>query len=500
MDKLSSALGGHKPVSPPSHSGMVNAFPVQTMQGFGASGAWWPNDLAHFRPDVQERVGELLFSRRAGIGLSVFRYNIGGGGKGLTNSHRAPETFLTKSGWYDWSRDRGGRLFLSLANHHQVPVLVGFVNSAPAVWTTNRLCTGGSLQPGAEPAYAHYLADIVAHFRNQGIALTHISPMNEPDYQFAGGDQEGMGVPVPQRAALMRAVAHALAAKAPTVRVTADESSQVASQLLPEAPQWLEVGDTARTIGALSHHLYDFPSDATLQEARQLAEHFKLSLWTTEACRMITETTALGQQFDPTIGNALVMSNLIWQSLTQANDAAFHWWLAASSAIGADPLADPGAAHRVNSNGWNDGLIYYDPNFAQNGNQRIYLTKRYWALGNFSRYIRPGAQRHDVRGVADPLRVLAFSTDHNWIIVAINNAAAGSSPATLRLQFPNSGLGLLMPVNTVETSARHDLAPVDPPTPLPRNQLQAVLAPQSVTTFILTGSPWLEALDSIAGP
>ncbi len=29
--------------------------------GFGASGAWWPNDLVKFPPDVQHRVGDLLF-------------------------------------------------------------------------------------------------------------------------------------------------------------------------------------------------------------------------------------------------------------------------------------------------------------------------------------------------------------------------------------------------------------------------------------------------------
>ena len=72
-----------------------------------------------------------------------------------------------------------------------------------------------------------------------------------------------------------------------------------------------------------------------------------------------------------------MMANLMWQGMTVANDAAFHWWVACSSEIGADPTRDPEVASHANTNGWNDGLLYYDPNYAVNGNQGIYNTKRY---------------------------------------------------------------------------------------------------------------------------
>ena len=67
---------------------LVSPTAAQTMDGFGASGAWWPSDLEHFPPAVQERVADLLFSR-TGIGLSSYRYNIGGGGVGVTDPTRA---------------------------------------------------------------------------------------------------------------------------------------------------------------------------------------------------------------------------------------------------------------------------------------------------------------------------------------------------------------------------------------------------------------------------
>ena len=67
----------------PSPTITVSSAAAQTISGFGASGAWWPNDLGGFPARVQQRVADLLFGRRTGIGLSSYRYNIGGGGVGV---------------------------------------------------------------------------------------------------------------------------------------------------------------------------------------------------------------------------------------------------------------------------------------------------------------------------------------------------------------------------------------------------------------------------------
>lgn len=464
----------------------VGPDPVQEMQGFGASGAWWPIDLATFRPDVQDQLARLLFAPApAGIGLSVYRYNIGGGGVGVPDPSRAPETFLVAPGQYDWSRDAAGRRFLRAAVAYGVPILLGFANAAPAPWTTNGASQGGDLRPGAEAAFAGYLADVAAHLRDaEGAALSYLSPINEPDYTFAGSTQEGMQVPVAQRATLVAALGEALAQRAPDTKVVADESSKVRDQFTPEVPQWMASPDAARWPVALAHHLYDFPDAATLQSARAVGERFGKPLWATEVCCMRSDTGTWGQGYDPTIANAVVMAELMWRSLTYGNDAAFHWWVAASSAMGADPSGDPNVARQPNDAGWNDGLVYFDGGHASNGNQRLYLTKRYSALGNFSRYVRPGARRHDVEGVPDPLRVLAFETDGGWAVVAINTGAAGSGTSTLRLQLPTSRIGWVVPVETVETSADRDLAPVAPPR-VRGGLIEASVPAQSVTTFVL---------------
>lgn len=458
----------------------VAAAPAQVMEGFGASGAWWPNDLGAFPRSVQEEVARLLFSP-AGIALSVYRYNIGGGGSGVTDPTRAPQTFLVRPGVYDWSRDPGGRAFLELARRHRVPILVGFVNSAPPAFTTNGESCGGALRPGAEDAYARYLTDVAAHFHADGITLSYLSPMNEPDNAFGGCGQEGMSVPVAQRARVVQALGAALAQRAAYARVIADESSTAFFQFLPEVPQWLAVDDTARWVAALAHHTYEFPTDDMLRAVAPLGPRFHKPTWMTEICCYNGRGPIIGfgAQYDPTMTSALWMADSIWQDFAITGDTAFHWWTAVSKQLGCDPVQDPACEARKNPSGWNDGLLYYDPHFHADGNHRVYTTKRFFVLGNFSRYVRPGAVRHEVSDPPLGVRLLAFSQGRSWTVVAINDAPAGHAPATLRLALP-SRVG---PTGAFETSATRDLARRAPARPDRDDTFTATLPAQSVTTL-----------------
>src|SRR6185503_17582439 len=160
--------------------------------GFGASGAWWPNDADDFSASTRVRIVQLLFDRCAGFGLSIYRYNIGGGAAGP----RVPRSFLTAPGTYDWSADPGGTAFLRQAARYGVRRLVGFVNSAPRFFTTNGRSCGGGLLPGRVANYAGYLARVAAHMRSAyGIRLAIVSPMNEPTNSFPAATRRGCGCP-----------------------------------------------------------------------------------------------------------------------------------------------------------------------------------------------------------------------------------------------------------------------------------------------------------------
>jgi O-glycosyl hydrolase len=448
----------------------VDPADAQPIDGFGASGAWWPNDLVKFPSRVQRHVEDMLFSRR-GIALSGYRYNIGGGGVGVHTPARAPK---------EESTDTAGRTFLRAAQAKGVPVLTGFVNSAPPQFTTNGQSCGGSLKPGSEAAYARYLAAIVKRLHDDDhVTLRYLSPMNEPDNSFGDCGQEGMQVPVEQRASVVQALGRELARRAPYAKVIADETTADAI-LVNEAPQWLTVPGTPRYLAAIAHHTYDFPNDALRAPLVELAQRFGKPTWMTEICCYKGSggvATSFGAQYDPTMTQGLWLADQIYDDLTVARDSAWYWWTALSSAIGCDPRADPSCVTRVNATGFNDGLLYYDQNFAGDGNVDVYTTKRFFVLGQFSRYVRPGAVRHDVQGAPDGVRVMAFRHGRDWSVVAWNE---GPTAATFGLALPG---GRTNARQAVATSPTDQLSPTAPPTRANDDTWDLHVAAQAIVTY-----------------
>lgn len=121
----------------PAWGAQVSSTPAQTFTGIGGSGAWWPYDLYHFPDSVRQNLSSLLFSD-SGLGLTSYRWNVGAGGVNVSNPVRAPETFYTGPGSYNWNADAQGVYFLRQAAQHGVPGLTMFANSAPAPLTSGR--------------------------------------------------------------------------------------------------------------------------------------------------------------------------------------------------------------------------------------------------------------------------------------------------------------------------------------------------------------------------
>jgi O-glycosyl hydrolase len=446
------------------------AAPAQTIQGFGASGAWWPNDLAKFPAGKQKLVADMLFSRQ-GIELSGYRYNIGGGGVGVKTPARAPKQATA---------DTAGLTFLRAANDAHVPILTGFVNSAPPQFTTNGKSCGGNLAVGKEAAYAEYLAAVVQRLHDDDqITLRYVSPMNEPDNSFGDCGQEGMQVPVAQRALVVRELGQALARRAPYARVIADETTADAI-LASEAPRWLAAPRTARYVAAIAHHTYDFPTDALRRLLPPIAKRFATPTWMTEICCYRGAggvATSFGAQYDPTITQGLWLADQIYDDLTIAGDSAWYWWTALSPVIGCDPNADPRCVTRVNAKGFNDGLLYYDEKFATDGVTEIFPTKRFYVLGQFSRYVRPGSIRHDVRGAPDGVRVMAFQHGSAWTVVAWNERATAT---TFGVAVPGAPASVR---DAVATSSTAQLSPAPVPARTTAGTWVVHVAPRTIVTY-----------------
>ncbi|WP_330308166.1 MULTISPECIES: glycoside hydrolase [unclassified Streptomyces] len=448
----------------------VSPHAAQTIDNIGASGAWWVNDLENFDPKVQARVAKLLFSSK-GLDLSNYRYNIGGGGTAVTTPSRAPEDFLNSDGTYDWSKDKGGRTFLKYAAQYGVEDLVAFVNSAPAAWKTNSQSCGGYLKAENTADFAKYVADVTDHFAKQGAKFDYISPFNEPNNSFDSCGQEGMLVPVDQRDDIVRALGAEQRARHQKTGIIADESSSTVS-FNTEVPQWISQPGTAQYVSKLAHHTYNNPGDDQRAKIYETSKSVGKQSWSTEICCFGKGGTGWAQEYDPTIDGGLNLSSIIYKDFATAHDSAFQWWVALSEMIGSDPYAK-------NDDGWNDGLIYYDPNYATNGNQTLYFTKRYYALGQYSKFVKPGAVAHNVTGAPSGVDVTSYDRKGKWVVVVNNH---NTTDTALNLHFNSKTPGRV--AQAVRTSATEDWANVAGPSVGKDGQVSATLAARSITTYV----------------
>ncbi|KZT29657.1 glycoside hydrolase family 30 protein [Neolentinus lepideus HHB14362 ss-1] len=447
-------------------SAVITSTTSQAIHGIGASGGWWPNDLYLFPESSQEEIARLLFDSDTGLGLTDYRYNLGGGGVGVTTFARAPETPYVSDGVYNFSADPQGTYFLRAGAQYEVPIITLFVNSAPTTMTSNSQNCGGTLITDRIPAYAQYLTDVISYWYSQNITFSYVSVMNEPDDSFGSCSQEGMQVTPSQRAQVVNTVATALTNASLPTKVIADESSSVSN--FAAAPSWLP--DVKQgNIAGIAHHDYGFGTDSQLTSLGATARNLSGGVysWFTEICCWVESdssaasdplaTLTYGSSYDPTMVSALRMGNLIWQSLTQAEDAHWDFWTALSSEYGScTPATNTSCAYERNYDGWDDGLIYYDPDYATNDNYNFTLSKRFPVLKHFTQAIPIGAVRVNVSSVETNWRVLAFnspSTSQLFSVVAMN---AQNITSTLTL----SGSGLGAPSEAYMTDPSSDYTSV----------------------------------------
>ncbi len=474
-------------VTPPTTAQLHITTAAQTMAGFGAAGDWWTVDAQYFPTAMREQIKSLLFSDR-GIALSQYRYNIGGGGTGVVNpagdeselgvTSRAPSTPYVSPAIMDYTKDPGGVEFLKAAAKKGISI-TAHANSAPAAFTTNNQSCGGTLRADKVSAYADYLAKVVQHaWTAWHVKIAYVSPMNEPDYTRADCTQEGMVVPPSLRGALITAVHDALVTRAPWAKVLGDESSSLAGQFLPELNQWIGGANVRHDLAALVTHTYDYPDAASLAQAAKAAASAGKTLWQTEVC-CYADFHTYGAQWDPGIDNALWLANTLSDDLTIGQMSAYDWWVALSPALGCDPATQTSCGSKLNDVGYNDGLVYFNPNFATDHDNRLIPTKRLWALGNYSKFVPPGAIRYGISGLPNSIRASAFKVGSHWRVVAINDAPTAAGPATVQLMLPNGKLA--SPSAAYRTSATENLQRVGNT----HHNCTLVLPSQSITTFIL---------------
>ena len=180
------------------------------------------------------------------------------------------------------------------------------------------------------------------------------------------------------------------------------------------------LGDTPNVPRMIVGHSYwtNTPVDNLRNFRVQLKDtldKYNVKFWQTETCIMGNdEEIGGGGGYDFTMKTALYVARIIHHDIVYAGAKSWQWW----RAVGGD---------------YKDGLIREYPN-ENNTDGEVADSRLMWALGNYSRFIRPNAIRMGViaknengevipEGDTDPtgLMLTAYKNENGkWSIVIIN--------------------------------------------------------------------------------
>jgi glucuronoarabinoxylan endo-1,4-beta-xylanase len=289
--------------------------------------------------------------------------------------------------------------------------------------------------------WANNLATWVQNAKSQGVPLYAVSAENEPD---SCGINQTTSYSSTQLATWIGT--YLGPAMAPLgVKVIGPETQNGCgftgyfSAIQNNANAW-------NAVGIFASHEYGcgtLPTEPSIAAANK-------EYWETE----VDTGTASGDAPGDGIASALLTVTTMHNDLTKANLNAWHyWWLYCSN---------------------NSGCLY-------DTGTKVW-TKRLWAMGNFSRFVRPGWKRVTTSGAA-PSGVLVSAyinpANNALSIVAINN---NTSSKTVSFYVSGNAPCSLTPY---ETSASTSLGQGSPVT-VSQSRVTVTLTSQSVTTFVGT--------------
>lgn len=423
----------------------------QKMEGFGASAAWWAQKVGSW--ENADAFIKLLYSKDEGIGLNIYRYNLGGGSENdeYIDHGKSAQSFAT--GFdndgnlvVDMTKDANAQKALAIAKKYagdNMQVCL-FSNSAPALITENQKAYG-AVNPSSQsdisfmnqnlnennfPIYVKYLTDVADYF-SKDYRVVDVSPVNEPQYAWTEDEngysaQEGCHFKPAQLPKLLELCADAGKGKPykfsmfESGAAEGEKGSTGGNSNFNRYMTYIMNNNTNRNYyDSVSVHSYwsDIREKKACRDYLN-AKYPDLSVACTEYCQMTNDTTTgvweLQQKLmnfaynGVTIEFGVQMARIIYEDLTTLNATQWNWWTAVSGGY------------------YPDGLVYYDgpvigDSAWDNTAKTVHTSKRLWCLGNFSKFIDEGAVRVQITEAQSKLLSCAFKNpDGSLVIVYIN--------------------------------------------------------------------------------
>lgn len=357
----------------------------QEITGWGTSACWW-SQIAGDNENADE-YAKLLFSED-GLGLNIYRYNVGGGEKDNPdtrlpgNEWRAAESFLVyneeKGEYeYDWAKDAAAQKMLEKSlSYGCIDTVVLFANSPHY-----SMCESGSAAGGFEPAqsnlkkdcyddYVDYFLDITEYFLEKGVPVKYISPINEPQWDWGGGwvGQEGCHYEVEEVIELAKLFALEIKERNLDVKLSMAESGQVGDHAMDCMDLLYADEDIRDVLGNYAYHSYWTDDNFMLKYA--FGEYLKkqypaVELDMSEWCEL-PNSHLIGD-----IEAGLLMARTICEDVSLTGVNSWTSWVAV-----------------------NDGLENADSMIGADGQCEEYVIgKRYYAMGHYAKFIPVGSTR-----------------------------------------------------------------------------------------------------------
>jgi glucuronoarabinoxylan endo-1,4-beta-xylanase len=309
--------------------------------------------------------------------------------------------------------------------------------SPPASYKDNsNINNGGHLNTSSYEAWATTLAAFPAYFKqNAGVDLWGLSAQNEPDFVAS---YRSCIFSAAQMNAFLKVLGPKLHALSPPVKVIAAEPD-VWSHLWNNGDKYGSAIEGDATVSSLVdvHATHDYGSNVQSTTRPSPPAGTKHPVWQTEA----TYTAGAG------IGPALDFARCIYAGVTTGGTSGWVYWWTTSFMDGGSTASPP---------------------------------KRVYAMGNYSKFVRPGYVRVDATGVPSSVQIVPFQNPADGTLAIV---AQNSGSSAVAVSFFVSGAGWPGTVTPYVTSASSNLAAGTAVT-VTAGRFSGSLAAQSVTTFV----------------
>ena len=246
---------------------------LQEMNGWGAAAAWWAQ-VAGGSKNADD-IAKLLYSKE-GLGLNIYRYNVGSGEKQNPNSRLDPDSWKSTASFlvynektgkyeYDWSQDANAMNMLKLCmSYGCIDSVVLFSNSPHFSMTVSGQASGGlkkhqnNLKPECYQEYVDYFLDITEHFLELGVPVKYISPINEPLVSWGGDNvyQEGCHYDEKEMFKLYRMFAKSIKERGLNVKMSMCEVSKIGNPAFEYIKKISKDEELSSVMATYSYHSY----------------------------------------------------------------------------------------------------------------------------------------------------------------------------------------------------------------------------------------------------